>query len=118
MIAKLASDPSIMALMQNPKVMAAFADIQSNPANVAKYASDPDISTSRCGSGCGGVFFAWNAYAACEGAWWETRARALIGPWRARSPVMCTCAPLQWKSFPSSRLRWAREAHATGVQAR
>jgi hypothetical protein len=30
--------------MQNPKVSAALADIQRNPASVAKYLNDPEIA--------------------------------------------------------------------------
>mmetsp|Transcript_2604 Transcript_2604/g.7451 ORF Transcript_2604/g.7451 Transcript_2604/m.7451 type:complete len:194 (-) Transcript_2604:439-1020(-) len=39
----LMKDPELMQAMQNPKVMAALQEMQSNPANAAKYMGDPEI---------------------------------------------------------------------------
>ena len=40
---KVMSDPSLMAAMQNPRVMAALQDCMQNPANFMKYQNDPEI---------------------------------------------------------------------------
>jgi len=37
------SDPELMAAFSNPKMMAAMQDIMSNPGNISKYQSDPEI---------------------------------------------------------------------------
>ena len=39
----LFSDPDIAAALQNPKMMAVFADVQQNPANLMKYTGDPEV---------------------------------------------------------------------------
>jgi suppressor of tumorigenicity protein 13 len=43
MLSGLLSDPELMAAFSNPKMAAAMQDIMSNPANMAKYQSDPEI---------------------------------------------------------------------------
>ena len=43
LLSKLMSDPSLMAAMQNPKVMAALQECMGNPAAFAKYQNDPEI---------------------------------------------------------------------------
>jgi suppressor of tumorigenicity protein 13 len=43
MLQKLMSDPELLAAMQQPKIMAAFADIQQDPNNLMKYMSDPEV---------------------------------------------------------------------------
>jgi len=43
-VSKIWSDPDLMQGMSNPKVQAALADIQANPANAFKHMSDPDVS--------------------------------------------------------------------------
>merc|ERR1719329_288083 len=39
----LMSDPELMQAFQNPKFMTAMQDTMSNPANMAKYQSDPEV---------------------------------------------------------------------------
>ncbi|KAJ1482555.1 hypothetical protein T484DRAFT_1803541, partial [Baffinella frigidus] len=39
---QLMSDLSIMAAIQNPKMMQIFAEVQSNPAAMMKYQNDPE----------------------------------------------------------------------------
>jgi len=41
---KMWSDPELMQGLMNPKVQAAIADIQRNPANMLKHMSDPEVS--------------------------------------------------------------------------
>ena len=36
-------DPDILAALQNPKMMAIFQDIMSNPGNITKYMGDPEF---------------------------------------------------------------------------
>merc|ERR1719188_846171 len=43
MLQGLLSDPELMAAFSNPKMAAAMQDIMSNPANMSKYQSDPEI---------------------------------------------------------------------------
>merc|ERR1719299_237182 len=43
MLQGLMSDPELMKAFQNPKMAAAMQDIMSNPANIGKYQSDPEI---------------------------------------------------------------------------
>ena len=49
MMAKVMGNPQAMAAVQkaaqNPKVAAALADIQTNPANATKYMSDPELAS-------------------------------------------------------------------------
>ncbi|XP_062387798.1 hsc70-interacting protein [Sardina pilchardus] len=40
---KLLSDPEVLMAMKDPDVMAAFQDVAQNPANIAKYQSNPKI---------------------------------------------------------------------------
>ncbi|NP_956063.1 hsc70-interacting protein [Danio rerio] len=39
----LFNDPEVLMAMQDPEVMAAFQDVAQNPANIAKYQSNPKI---------------------------------------------------------------------------
>jgi suppressor of tumorigenicity protein 13 len=39
----LMSDPELLAALSDPKMMAAMQDIMSNPANMSKYQSDPEM---------------------------------------------------------------------------
>ncbi|XP_056609836.1 hsc70-interacting protein isoform X2 [Triplophysa dalaica] len=39
----LLKDPEVLMAMQDPEVMAAFQDVAQNPANIAKYQSNPKI---------------------------------------------------------------------------
>merc|ERR1719148_43750 len=39
----LMSDPELMQAFSNPKVAAAMQEIMSNPGNIGKYQSDPEI---------------------------------------------------------------------------
>jgi len=43
MMQGLFSDPELLAALQNPKMQAAMQEIMSNPANIAKYQSDPEV---------------------------------------------------------------------------
>lgn len=43
MMQGLLSDPDLMAALQNPKMAGAMQDIMSNPGNISKYASDPEV---------------------------------------------------------------------------
>nr|CEL67462.1 TPA: Cs1 protein, related [Neospora caninum Liverpool] len=51
------NDPELKKLFENPKMMAAFQDIMSNPSSISKYASDPEVMaalgslTSKFGGG-------------------------------------------------------------------
>merc|ERR1719387_1872674 len=42
-LAGLMSDPELAAAFNNPKIMSAMQDIMSNPGNISKYQSDPEI---------------------------------------------------------------------------
>ena len=37
------NDPELMEAMQNPKVMAAFTEAQSNPAKLMELMADPEV---------------------------------------------------------------------------
>ncbi|PHJ23903.1 hsp70 interacting protein hip [Cystoisospora suis] len=58
------NDPELKKLFENPKMMAAFQDIMSNPSAMSKYASDPEVMaamgnlTSKFGGGVPGGQFA------------------------------------------------------------
>lgn len=43
LLSKLMSDPSLMAAMSNPKIMAALQECMGNPAAFAKYQNDPEV---------------------------------------------------------------------------
>ncbi|RQX75754.1 Hsp70 interacting protein HIP [Toxoplasma gondii CAST] len=57
------NDPELKKLFENPKMMAAFQDIMSNPSSISKYASDPEVMaamgslTSKFGGGMPGAGF-------------------------------------------------------------
>uniref|UniRef100_A0A672T2S9 Hsc70-interacting protein-like n=1 Tax=Sinocyclocheilus grahami TaxID=75366 RepID=A0A672T2S9_SINGR len=53
---ELFNDPEVLMSMQDPEVMAAFQDVAQNPANIAKYQSNPKIMTliNKLGSKFGG----------------------------------------------------------------
>ncbi|KAL8272875.1 hypothetical protein Esti_003184 [Eimeria stiedai] len=38
------NDPDIQSVFSNPKMMAAFQDIMTNPGNMAKYKDDPEVA--------------------------------------------------------------------------
>jgi len=40
---KIASDPEMLAAMQDPGFMEKLADIQQNPLNFSKYQNDPTV---------------------------------------------------------------------------
>ncbi|XP_029914061.1 hsc70-interacting protein [Myripristis murdjan] len=42
-IGELLKDPEVLNAMKDPEVMAAFQDVAQNPANIAKYQSNPKI---------------------------------------------------------------------------
>jgi len=54
----LASDPDILAALQDPEVEEAFKDICGNPANMSKYQTNPKVMTlmakmmGKMGGGC------------------------------------------------------------------
>merc|ERR1719343_1783174 len=43
MLQGLMSDPELMQAFSNPKFAAAMQDIMSNPGNIGKYQSDPEV---------------------------------------------------------------------------
>lgn len=51
------NDPNMKKIFENPKMMAAFQDIMSNPSSISKYANDPEVMaalgslTSKFGGG-------------------------------------------------------------------
>uniref|UniRef100_A0A8C1R2B2 ST13 Hsp70 interacting protein n=1 Tax=Cyprinus carpio TaxID=7962 RepID=A0A8C1R2B2_CYPCA len=53
---ELFNDPEVLMAMQDPEVMAAFQDVAQNPANIAKYQSNPKVMTliNKLGSKFGG----------------------------------------------------------------
>ncbi|PFH38549.1 Hsp70 interacting protein HIP [Besnoitia besnoiti] len=57
------NDPELKKLFENPKMMAAFQEIMSNPSSISKYASDPEVMaavgnlTSKFGGGIPGAGF-------------------------------------------------------------
>lgn len=57
MLSKIMSDPSLMAAMTNPKVMAALQECMTNPAAFAKYSDDPEIMglVTKLGGLMGGI---------------------------------------------------------------
>jgi len=57
LLGALMSDPELMTAFQDPEIMTALQDVMSNPANMAKYSSNPKVQnliakmTSKFGGG-------------------------------------------------------------------
>merc|ERR1712146_879791 len=56
MLSGLLEDPEIQQALENPRVKAAYEDVQANPMNFMKYLGDPEIQPviSKCMGKLGG----------------------------------------------------------------